>query len=364
MQQPHFLTTRFGVGPALTCAVVGLLMWLAGDVLMVLFASLLVAVFLDGAAGWIGHRTRLSRRHSLLAVVLLITVSTIAGVWLLAPRVADQVDQLSRDLPQSLDRLTSALQQNAFGRWLLQQGESMGKSGQAEGEALSEVGRGLTAKAASLAGMAVSNGFGALAYLVFAVANGLYLAAELDSYRNGFVRLFSPSKRVRVNEVVGVSIHSLQGWLFGIAVSMTILGVASFIGLSILGVPLALTFALFTAVMTFIPNLGPVMSVIPPVLLGFAESPMTSVYVLVFYIVLQNAEGLVLTPKVQQHAASIPPALLLSVQLLLAALWGFYGLVVAAPLCAVGVVLVQMIYLEDHLGEDVDIPGYRSGTES
>lgn len=222
---------------------------------------------------------------------------------------------------------------------------------------------GVAANAARFAGTAVSESVNAIVYFVLAVAIGLYLAAGFKTYRDGFVRLFAPEKRDRIEEIFGVLVHSLEGWLNGIAVSMIVLGVASFAGLSLLGVPLALTFALLTALLTFIPNLGAVLSVIPPALMGLTVSPRISVYVLIFYLILQNAEGLVITPKVQARAASIPPPVLLSAQILMATLWGFYGLVVAAPLCAAGIVLVQMIYLEDRLGERVLIPGYTSRAE-
>jgi predicted PurR-regulated permease PerM len=196
--------------------------------------------------------------------------------------------------------------------------------------------------------------------VIISSAIGAYLAAGFSGYVNGLIRLVRPDKRRRIREAFDVSLIALEGWMRGIVVSMTVLGVCSYIGLSLLGIPLAMALALLTAALTFIPNFGPFISVIPPVLLALGDNPMTAVYVIAFYIVLQNAEGLVITPLVQRRTAAIPPPLLLGVQVLMGALLGFLGLLFAAPLCAFAIVWVKLLYLEGRLKEHVEVAGHTS----
>jgi predicted PurR-regulated permease PerM len=142
----------------------------------------------------------------------------------------------------------------------------------------------------------------------------------------------------------------MQGQL----IPMAFLGVVAFVGLSILGVPLALPLALLTAVLTVIPNVGPIIAMAAPALLAFAEDPKRALYVVIFYTILQTVEGYLITPMAQQKVISLPSALLLTSQVLLAVLFGFYGLALAAPLTAVLMVLVKELYVEDVLQDPVE----------
>jgi predicted PurR-regulated permease PerM len=119
---------------------------------------------------------------------------------------------------------------------------------------------------------------------------------------------------------------------------------------------MALTLALFTALMTFIPNFGAIVSLIPPIMLALMDSPQKALYVLLFYLLLQVVEGNLVTPMIQRSAVQLPPALLITGQLLLAVLFGFWGLLLAAPIVAVTVVLVKELYLRDVLGDEPDTP--------
>jgi len=109
------------------------------------------------------------------------------------------------------------------------------------------------------------------------------------------------------------------------------------------------TLDVVTALMTFIPNFGPLIAAVPALLLAFSVSPMTGVYVLILLLVIQNLEGAFITPIIHRNMIALPPALIISVQVLLAAGVGFIGLLVAMPLVAVTMVLVERLYVEDVL---------------
>jgi predicted PurR-regulated permease PerM len=109
--------------------------------------------------------------------------------------------------------------------------------------------------------------------------------------------------------------------------------------------------------LTFIPNIGPFIAGVPSVLIALSQSPTQALYVLILYLAVQNLDGFVITPLIQQRAVSVPPVLVNASQLLLAAIFGFPGLLLAVPLVAIVFVPVKMIYVKDILDRDVEVKG-------
>jgi predicted PurR-regulated permease PerM len=132
---------------------------------------------------------------------------------------------------------------------------------------------------------------------------------------------------------------------------MSTIGILTTIGLWILGIPLAPTLGLLTGILAFIPNFGPILSAIPPMLLGLMISPMDAVYVILLYIIVQAIESNIVTPQVQKRTVSMPPVLGMVGQLLFGVFFGFLGLLLATPLVASIIVMVRMLYVEDVLGD-------------
>jgi predicted PurR-regulated permease PerM len=197
---------------------------------------------------------------------------------------------------------------------------------------------------------------GALGNFFITLLLAVYFASEPRFYTRGFTKLFPVRLRDRVSEVLAATADSLSWWLVGKAASMLFIGLVTWIGLSILGVPLALTLGLIAGLLSFIPNFGPIMSAVPAILLAFIDSPMTALYVAILYVFVQLIESNVVTPLIERKTVELPPGLTIIFQLALAALVGGLGLVLATPLLAVIMVVVEMIYIQDVLGDrDVEI---------
>ena len=116
--------------------------------------------------------------------------------------------------------------------------------------------------------------------------------------------------------------------------------------LSLLGIPLALTLALLAAALDFIPNIGPLASAVPALLLALLQGPTTALWVMLLYVIVQVVESYILAPLVQRRAVSLPPALLLGAQVLLPMLFGFPGLLLATPVTVLLLVVVRNLYVE------------------
>lgn len=317
-------------------AAVFLCIWYASDVLLLLFAGILLAIVLRGATRAVSRLLGVSDGWS-LAIVAGGSAALIGlAVALLTPEVNRQVDELSRSLPASIATLRQQLETTSWGRSLVLQ--------------LSEANQWISQRRAfSQATTLLSTTLGVFAGFFIMLALALYLAADPKFYTDNIIRLVPPRRRERAREVLLAVGDTLQWWFLGKLMSMTVIGVLTWIGLVILGVPLALTLSLIAALLTFIPNFGPIVAVVPAALLALVESPMRAVYVLLLYLAIQTVESYLVTPMIQRRTIRMPPALTISAQLLMGAMLGILGVALATPLTAALIVFVQKLYVEDAL---------------
>lgn len=291
------------------------------DVLLLAFAGLLFAVFLRSLSDWLSTHARVSSGAALLIVASGLAALAAFGLWRIAPDVGHQMDQLVADAPALIDDATSALESYGWGRWFL---DHAGNAGDWLTEPRT-VGR-----AATLLGSTIGLlGTGLVILLV-----GLFIASEPATYRNGILRLVPVAGRAKAEEVLRDIWHVLRAWLLGKLVAMAVIFLATWGGLSLLGIPIALTLALLAGALTFIPNIGPVLAAIPAVLLGLQQGTSTALAVAGLYAGTQAIESYVLTPLIQRKAASLPPAITLLAQVAMGLVAGGVGLLLATPLIA------------------------------
>jgi predicted PurR-regulated permease PerM len=198
---------------------------------------------------------------------------------------------------------------------------------------------------------------GAITNLVLVLFVGLYLAFAPRLYVDGFVRLLPAGSRGRVHDVLEVLGRVLRRWLLGRLSVMAVNGTLTALGLWFLGIPLPAMLGLLTGLLNFIPNLGPLLAAVPAVLLALLQGPQEVLWVVVLYLIIQNLDGFVFTPLVQQRTVSLPLVIIITAQVLFGLLLGSLGLLFATPLAAVILVLVKMLYLQDVLSESITIPG-------
>jgi predicted PurR-regulated permease PerM len=311
------------------------------DVILLIFAAILLAVFLCGLAGFVNRYLKISDGKAVLLVSVLLILILGGAVALLAPSVAKQVEHLREELPKSAQQAGEYISQFGWGRTLIEQMPSV-----------EEITRKIDATSI-LTGVGgfFSSTVGALGNFFITILLAIYLATEPKFYAVGFTKLFPVSMRSRVYEVLAGIGDTLGWWLIGKAASMVFIGLLTWLGLYILGVPLSLTLGLLAGLLSFIPNFGPIISALPAILLAFIESPMKAVYVLILFVIVQIIESNIVTPLIERETVELPPALTIIFQLILAVLIGGLGLVLATPLLAVIMVLIQMVYIEDILGD-------------
>jgi predicted PurR-regulated permease PerM len=315
-----------------------LLAYLLGDVLLLVFGAILIAVGLDGLARALAERTPLARGWALVAASVAILGIIVATFALVAPQFVRQFAEMQDVL------LDFAAEARA---WLTGLGiEEMIDGGEAAPD-VSGMARELLGH---LAGWGMT-ALGAITSLVILIVLAAFLAADPALYRRGLVRLVPHEYRPRAEETLSAIALALRWWFLGQLASMLLLGVTVGLGLFLLGIDLWLALAVVTALLTFIPFLGPLIAMIPIVIVGFAEGIEIGLIVTLGYLVIQNVEGNVIVPMIQHKAVDLAPALLISVQVLLSLVFGIVGLILAAPLTVVAMVAVEKLWIEAALGE-------------
>jgi len=121
-----------------------------------------------------------------------------------------------------------------------------------------------------------------------------------------------------------------------------------------MGIPAALVLGLITGILEIIPNLGPLIAMIPGVLLAFTISTNTAIIVALIYIVSQTIVANIVTPLIQKKMINLPPALTLISQLIMGTLSGALGIILAVPLLAILIIMVDELYVKkiDQTGAD------------
>jgi predicted PurR-regulated permease PerM len=327
---------RTQISGAVLAAAVLVLCWLASDILLMVFAACLVALFLNGVADWIARRTGMPYIVALLLTCLLLAAGLAVMGLVAAPVLADQAGELWKQVQRGIDALRGWTQRHAWASAL---------TDQISPSRLLSSGGSLAGTASS----ALTATFGGLGTLAAILVIGVFLAASPGIYAAGIVILVAPAGRPRAREVLEALAHTLRRWLLAQFLSMAVIGLLTMLGLWILGVPLAAVLGVIAALLTFIPNLGPILAAVPALLLALADSPSQLLWVGGLYVLVQLIEGNVTTPLIQQHTIALPPALILAVQLLMAGLFGLLGLALATPLAAGVITLVRCLYVEDYL---------------
>ncbi|MES3024933.1 MAG: AI-2E family transporter [Pseudomonadota bacterium] len=318
--------------------------WYAAHVLLLIFACVLFAILLYDLSLHVARHLPLSRRSALgLVVVLLFGLLGIAG-WLMAPQIAEQAARLADLMPNSLEALRAALARQKLLAWII-----------AELPPTPQIRAQLAALVPS-AGPLFSGLLGGLGNIVIIIFVGIYFALQPALYIEGMIKLVPKARRERARAVLAATGRTLAKWLIGKACSMVLVGTLSAVGLTMLGVPLALILGIIAGLLEFIPYLGPLMAGVPAALIAYSVSPALALYTFLLFLAVQTAESYLITPLIEKKTVSLPPALTILMQLLFGALFGLAGVALATPLTAVLAVLVSMLYVQDMLGDTIRPP--------
>jgi predicted PurR-regulated permease PerM len=315
--------------------------YLLGNVLLLVFAAIVLAVGFDGAAQATSRKLHITHGWALAGVGITVISLTFAAIGLSARRLFQQFRELAETVIDAANRLES---------WLSDIGaiELV--------HDIEDASDGLAGAAGNVVGQMMTVGMslvGALSGVAFLIVMAFFLSGNPQLYRRALIRLVPPDHRAIIDETLSAIAYALRWWFLGQLASMTLLGTAVGLGLFVMGVELWFALAVLTAGLTFVPFIGPLIATVPIVAVSFTESTQTGLIVLSGYIIIQNIEGNIVTPMIQHKAVNLAPALLIGVQVLLGVIFGPLGLILGAPLTVVSMVVIQKLWVEYTLGEKV-----------
>lgn len=334
---------NFGPWIGLIALVISLyILWQVRQILLLLFTAVVLATALNILVERF-QKSRIKRTHAILLSLVIVNGVIVAFTSIVVPPFVEQIQSLEDLVPLGMEKLSSwiTLVEARLSPRLI--------------EAIPDLEQ-LTRQLAPLLRELVGGGFAifstsleVLLSILLVLVLTLMLLGNPHPYRRGFMRLFPSFYRQRVDKILERCEASLQGWLIGTLLNMGVISILSFVGLVALEIPLALSQALVAGILTFIPNVGPTLSVIPPVAIALLDEPWKAPTVLVLYIIIQQVESNLLTPLVMQQQVSLLPAITLVAQIFFARLFGFLGIFLALPLTVVGQVWIDEVLIKDVL---------------
>jgi predicted PurR-regulated permease PerM len=345
------------------------LLWLAYPLLFTAFLGVLFGLAVARGADFL-ERFRIPRGIG-SSLIVFGFLGALAGVGaLVAPSLRAQAGELRTALPEAVNRVEDWV--NRRGNGVI--GQLMSEAPAAPAPATtppessapsSETGKpgGAAKLPATLSGQLGSVASYLFSFLssTVAVLSGfllilfmsIYIGSEPDLYHRGLLHLFPHRVRPRAHEVLTAIGVTLRRWLVSQLVAMVVIGVVTTIVLSLLGVRAALALGLIAGLLEFIPLVGPLLSAVPAIAMGFLDSPQKALFVVIAYWGIQLLENHILIPILMREGLDLPPVVTLIGLAIMAVVFGFLGMLVAVPVLAAVMVAIKMLYVEGVVGDDM-----------
>jgi predicted PurR-regulated permease PerM len=372
------------------------LIWVAQTVFLTAFLGVLFGLAVSAGVDWLQPRLRVPRGVIAALIVLGSAGAVVAFFVVSGPVLATQSRELQTKLPEAIDKIDAWVQKRGFLSSLIS--GNTGSSTTAPSapsasppanapstpasrptgasprqvptdSALAAAGGSTTAPPETLrqrileqlAGLTrylfgfLSSTISVFAGLLLILVLSIYIGADPDTYHDGLMKLFPRPWRNRAGEVLTAMSVALRKWLVTQLIAMVVIGVVSTIVLLALGVNAAVPLGVIAGLLEFVPTVGPILSALPAVAMGFVDSPEKALFVIIAYIAIQQMENYLLIPFLMREGVDLPPALTIIAQALMALIFGFLGLLCAVPFLAATMVAVKMLYVQDVVGEPVEV---------
>lgn len=301
------------------------------NVFLLVLAGTLIAIFFRGLSDFIQRKTKW-KENVCVAISILGTLLIVAGLfWLIGAKVQTQMTDLMETLPKTVENVKVQMNNNVVGEKIIDKLSSKNS----------------TDKVQVFAGQFFQSTFGVFGDVYVILFIAIFFTVAPQTYIKGIVQLIPVKGQNKANDVLDKLNKQLRNWLKGKLFSMFVVFILTAIGLAIIGLPLWLVLALLAGLISFIPNFGPLLALIPAVLVGLMQSPETAALVVGLYILIQFVESNFITTLVQQKLIDMPPALIIIAQLLMGALTGGWGLILATPIIVILIVLIQELYIKE-----------------
>lgn len=308
------------------------------SILLLLFGGLLFSVFFHAISDKIRKWTGWHKGITLILAILLV-FGFIAGVsYLVGHRISQQYEEFAETIPKTIDNFKNQIEGTSWGDTILDNLPSMDEGGE---------------KVINNAGSFFKSTFGFLGDIYALVFLGVFIMISPAEYKRGIISLMPRDHQEQTEEILDKIGDDLKTWLKAQLLEMLFVFTLTAVGLLILGINLWLILAIIAGTLTFIPNIGPTLALIPAALVGLLEGLDMALIIIGLFLLVQTLESGVFGPFVRKKMLSLPPALVLFFQLMIGAISGAWGILFATPILVMVVILVNEIYVKTMLEQKI-----------
>ena len=296
------------------------------DILLELFVALLLMTILQPLVDKLG-RIRVPRGLAVLITYILVFGIFGGAIALVVPPLIEQTTSFVAVLPGYISNIgiPQNISQDVVNQFLIRLGS-------------------LPGEVIKVTVSIFSNIISVLTVLVFA----FYMLMARGKLNESLGFFFGDEKQAEIGRLVDTLEKRLGGWARGELSLMFLVGISTFIGLSIIGIPFALPLSILAGILEIIPYLGPVIAAIPSVIIGFGISPVMGFGVAALAFVIQQVENYIFVPKVMEKSVGVSPIVTLTALAIGARIAGVVGMIISVP----SVITLQILLKEYFIKED------------
>nr|WP_199314756.1 MULTISPECIES: AI-2E family transporter [unclassified Desertifilum] len=322
-----------------------IVLWQFRNILLLVFTAIVLAIALNSLVRFLNRRCNIPRGAAVWVALLLVLIGFSILMGLILPLFISQFQQLILLVPQGVERFIIWANRNITNPPTWWPSFDIGRLPR-----FNDISQQLIALVQQVFGnffVFFSGSVAIVLQVLLAIVLTLMFVSNPPAYRRLLLRLFPSFYRRRADDILAKCEVSLLAWLRGIAINSLFVATASAVGLMILGVPFVFAHAVVAGVFNFIPNIGPMLSVVFPVSVAFLDSFGKAIAVIILYAIVQNIESYLIAPMVMQQQVSLLPAATLVAQIFFATFLGPVGLILALPLAVVSKTWIEEAILKD-----------------
>jgi len=311
-------------------------------VLFLFFVAIVIGTAIRPAVDWL-HRRGIARSVGIILIYIVLAGLLVGFLAMILPLLADQVTEISKNLPEYYSTIRSALInspnrlfQNIGWRFPAQVSLLGNRGTGGEEEVITQVSQTLLYTNLALKGLLNILAVFLLAY---------YWTQEGNIMLRSMLRVFPAQRRKRVREFIQLAESKIGGYVRGQGLLCLAIGVAGFIAYLLIGLPYTLVLAVFAGVMEMVPIFGPALGAVPAFLVALTIAPSKAIWVVVATIVIQMLENTVLVPRIMKNAMGVNPIIVLLSLIAFSSVFGFMGALLALPLAAIIQLMVSRVVL-------------------
>lgn len=295
------------------------------EIILQLFVALLLMTILDP---FVNRLTRIKIPRSVAVLIAYILFIGVLGgiIAAIAPIVVDQTTRFINALPRYLENIgiTQDFSDKVLAGFLTTVGDIPGE-------------------VFKLTYSIFSNFLNVVTVLVFA----FYMLLARNKLDDQLGIFFGEQRRKELGRVINNLEFRMGGWARGELTLMFAVGLGNYAGYMLLGIPFALPLAILAGLFEIIPVLGPIVSAIPGIVIGFGISPLTGLGVAAMAFLVQQLENYILVPKIMEKSVGVSPIVTLIAIAIGARLAGIVGVIISVPMVITLQVLAKEYLVKD-----------------